>query len=128
MRFWNVTGHLTNCSFIGNSGTNGGAMNLNTASVALVNCRFSGNSAYRGGAIYLINGSYLAADTTEFENNTASNEGANGFVDSGCEAVLTCSVPDLTGFAGDGTITVIYDGCFSPVERTSWGRLKALYR
>jgi parallel beta-helix repeat protein len=129
IRFWNVAGNLINCSFTGNStGSNGGGMSLNSSSVALVKCDFSDNSASRGGGIYLKNGSYLAADTTEFENNTASVQGAHGFIEGGCELVLTCSVPDLAGFAGSGTITLNYDGCFSPVEPTSWGRLKALYR
>ncbi|NIO29722.1 MAG: hypothetical protein GTO29_14345 [Candidatus Latescibacteria bacterium] len=128
MRFWNVTGNLTNCSFTGSSSSFGGGMNLNSATVTLVNCNFSDNSAYNGGGIYLKNGSYLAADTTVFENNTASNMGAHGFIEVGCEAVLTCCVPDLTGFTGDGIITLIYDGCITPLESTSWGRLKALFR
>jgi parallel beta-helix repeat protein len=129
MRFWNVTGNLNNCSFTGNStGSNGGGMSLNSASVALVNCNFSGNSAYTGGGIYLENASYLAADTTKFENNTASSAGAHGYINSGNEAVLTCCVTDLTGFAGDGTITLNNEGCNTATERSSWGGIKALKR
>jgi predicted outer membrane repeat protein len=127
--FWNADGELTNCSLTGNSSADGGGMLLNSASVTVTNCSFSSNKARsQGGAVFLENGSYLAADTTDFENNKASGNGEHGYVNSGCELVLTCSVPDLTGFAGSGTITLNYDGCFSPVEPTTWGRLKALYR
>jgi hypothetical protein len=47
---------------------------------------------------------------------------------SGCEVVLTCCVPDLTGFEGSGTITLNNEGCSTPIETTSWGRIKAIYR
>jgi predicted outer membrane repeat protein len=122
---------LTNCSFAGNSAINdGGAMMLSgTAAIITLNhCSLLRNSAKNGGAIYMEGASYLAADSTEFRNNTVSNEGARGYIESTSEAVLTCCVTDLSGFAGDGTITLNNDGCWVPIERTTWGRLKALYR
>jgi hypothetical protein len=71
--------------------------------------------------------SHVTADSTEFENNTATGEGPHGYIGSGSEIVLTCCVPDLSGFVGDGTITLNNEGCWTPVEQTSWGRLKTLY-
>jgi parallel beta-helix repeat protein/predicted outer membrane repeat protein len=125
----NASATLTDCSFVGNSAINeGGGMMLEDAFATLTNCSFTNNSAKDGGGIYLEGASTFAADTTEFHNNTASNEGAHGYVGSGSEAILTCSVPDLSGFAGAGTITLNYDGCFSPTKTMTWGRLKALYR
>ncbi|UCG52102.1 MAG: right-handed parallel beta-helix repeat-containing protein [Candidatus Latescibacterota bacterium] len=132
MRFWNSSATLTECEFSDNSASNGGALCLNDASVALINCSITGNSAYEGGGIYLNDStqgaSYLTADTTEFFDNTATNDGAHGLVGSGSELVLTCSVSDLSGFAGAGTIVLNYDGCFSPTKPVTWGRLKELYR
>jgi hypothetical protein len=123
---------LINCSLTGNSATYGGAMKIQCnggcASVTLIGCSLTDNSAQDGGGICMEGASYLAADTTEFHNNTASNEGAHGYVESEGEAVLTCCVSDLTGFAGNGTITLNNEGCFVPIEPTTWGRLKALYR
>jgi parallel beta-helix repeat protein/predicted outer membrane repeat protein len=123
---------LNNCSLIGNSAKYGGAMKIQCnggcASVSLISCSLIGNSAQNGGGIYMENASYLAADTTEFKNNTASNEGPRGYIGSGSEAVLTCCVHGLSGFAGDGTITLNNEGCWTPTEGTSWGRIKALYR
>ncbi len=108
-------------------------MYLNNASVTLISCLLTDNSARNsGGGIYVENSqqgaSYLAADTTQFRNNTASKEGPRGYVGSGSEAVLTCCVHGLSGFAGDGTITLNSEGCWTPTEGTSWGRIKALYR
>ena len=126
--FWNASGTLTACSFTGNYGVDGGAIGLNSAAVTLVSCEISGNTAETGGGIYLENASYLAADTTSFDGNIASADGPKGFVMSGCDVDLTCCVADLTGFAGGGTITLHNDGCVTPVEEISWGRIKALYR
>jgi parallel beta-helix repeat protein/predicted outer membrane repeat protein len=123
---------LINCSLTGNSATYGGAMKIECnggcASVTLMGCSLTDNSAQDGGGICMEGASYFAADTTEFHNNTASNEGAHGYVESEGEAVLTCCVSDLTGFAGDGIITLNNDGCFSPTKTMTWGRLKAFYR
>jgi parallel beta-helix repeat protein len=124
---------LNNCSLIGNSASGaGGAMRIQCnggcSSLALTNCSLTDNSAQKGGGIYMEGASYLAADTTEFHNNTASSSGANGYIDSESEAVLTCCVPDLSGFAGNGTITLNNDGCPTATERISWGRLKSLLR
>ena len=129
MRFWNATGTVTSCTFLGNSGReSGGGLGLKSASVTLVSCLFSGNNSDNGGGIYLEDASYLAADTTTFDNNIASQDGPQGFVMNGCEADLTCCVTDLTGFAGGGTINLHNEGCTTPVEQSSWGRIKALYR
>jgi parallel beta-helix repeat protein len=129
IKFWNATGTVTNCSFVGNfAGEGGGGIGLKSSTVTLISCDFTGNDAGNGGGIYLEDGSYLAADTTIFDHNTASSAGAQGFVMAGCEAVLTCCVTDLTGFAGGGTITLHNDGCTTPVEESSWGRIKLLYR
>ncbi|UCG52103.1 MAG: right-handed parallel beta-helix repeat-containing protein [Candidatus Latescibacterota bacterium] len=125
----NAIATLTSCAFTGNSAINdGGGIMLEDASATLVDCSFTNNSAKNGGGVYLEGTSTLTADTTEFYNNTVSNEGARGFIGSGSEAILTCCVADLSGFAGDGTITLNNEGCFSPTEPTTWGRLKALYR
>lgn len=118
---------LSGCSFTGNSVTSdGGGMCLEDASATLVDCFFTNNSAGNGGGMYLDGASYFAADTTKFDGNTASNAGAHGYVNSGSEAVLTCCVDDLTGFAGDGTITLNNEGCDTATERSSWGAIKAL--
>jgi parallel beta-helix repeat protein len=129
MRFWNVAAELTNCSFAGNTSTSdGGGMSLDGASVTLTKCTLSGNSAGSyGGGVYLKSGSYLAAEGTDFDDNTAGIDGAHGFIEDACEALLTCSVSDLTGFAGSGIITVDNEGCPTLVRETSWGRLKASY-
>ncbi|UCG52101.1 MAG: right-handed parallel beta-helix repeat-containing protein [Candidatus Latescibacterota bacterium] len=124
---------FTNCSLIGNSASSDGGgikiqCNGGCASTTLISCSLTDNSARTGGGIYLEGATYFAADTTEFHNNTASTSGANGYVESEGEVVLTCCVSDLGGFEGDGTITLNNEGCFSPTEPTTWGRLKALYR
>lgn len=133
IRFWNSSATVTACEFSDNSAlAAGGALYLNDATVALFNCSITGNSADEGGGIYLESSlqgaSYLTADTTEFFDNTATIDGVHGFVGSGSELVLTCSVSDLSGFAGGGTMTLNYDGCSSPTEPVTWGRLKELYR
>lgn len=120
---------LSKCSFTGNTAINdGGGMCLENASATLVDCSFTNNSSKDGGGIYLDGTSYFAADTTEFENNTVSRAGAHGYINSGSEAVLTCCVTDLTGFAGDGTIILNNEGCYTATERFSWGAIKALNR
>jgi parallel beta-helix repeat protein len=128
IKFWNATGTITNCTFTANSAGDGGGVWLKSSTVGLVSCTFAGNDAYTGGGIYLEDGSYLTADTTTFDHNTATTDGPQGFVMGGCEAVLTCCVSDLTGFAGGGTITLNNEGCTTPIESSSWGRIKALYR
>ena len=118
---------LSDCSFTGNSAINdGGGMCLVEASATLVDCRFTSNSSKDGGGIYLDGASYFAADTTAFEDNTVTSEGAHGYVSSGSEAVLTCCVDDLSGFAGDGTITLHNEGCSTATKRSSWGCIKAM--
>ncbi|UCG50513.1 MAG: right-handed parallel beta-helix repeat-containing protein [Candidatus Latescibacterota bacterium] len=131
MNLWKSTATLINCTFFNNAASSyGGGLYLIDASVALINCSLRENSAREGGGIYLKDSSqgasYLTADTTEFFDNTA-NEGAHGFVGSGSEAVLTCSVSDLSGFASEGIIILNYDGCFSPTKPITWGRLKAMF-
>jgi predicted outer membrane repeat protein len=124
----NASATLTDCSFFGNSAINdGGGMMLEDASATLTNCSFTDNSAKDGGGIYLEGASYLTADTTEFYNNTASNQGPRGYLWSGSEAVLTCCVPGLSGFAGGGTVILNNDGCFVSTRAVTWGRVKAMY-
>ncbi|UCG50511.1 MAG: right-handed parallel beta-helix repeat-containing protein [Candidatus Latescibacterota bacterium] len=125
-----ATATLTDCSFADNSAQlYGGGIALEGTSVTLNGCSLTGNYAYEGGGICLYYTSQLAADTTAFENNTCRrmNAGAHGYVTSGSEAVLTCCVPDLSGFTGDGIITLNNEGCLTPTEPTTWGRVKAMY-
>jgi parallel beta-helix repeat protein len=123
---------LTNCQFRRNAAnSNGGALQLSSngdaSSVTLTGCKIFSNSAKYGGGIHLEGSSYLSADTTEFAGNTASIEGPNGYVEGGSEVDLTCCVPNLIGFAGEGTINLHNEGCFSPIRKITWGKLKAAY-
>jgi hypothetical protein len=122
---------LTKCTFNNNgSSFDGGAMTLDNASATLVNCSVTNNRSAQGGGIAAWNGAHLNADTTEFTGNKCRtvNMGDHGIVGNGSQLVLTCSVADLTGFVGDGTITLNNEGCYTPTKPTSWGRLKALYK
>ncbi len=132
MRMWNATATLTRCTFSDNAASNaGGALYLIDASATLIDCSISGNTAGDGGGIFLedsaAGASHLTTDKTVFSGNTA-DEGANGVVGTGSEAILICSVSDLGGFAGGGTITLNNEGCFTPTKPVTWGQVKALYR
>jgi hypothetical protein len=132
LRVFVASATLTNCIISDNSVSGeGGGVSLTAASATLTDCSLTGNSAYRGGGMYLTTqdgASDVSTSNTVFSNNTVILEGAHGFVESGSAAVLTCSVDDLSGFAGDGTITLENEACTPPVEQSTWGRLKALYR
>ena len=133
LKVWECPATLANCTLSGNSASaHGGGLYAIASTVTLTHCSLTGNSASSdGGGIYLLtqNGaSNVTADSTEFSNNTADRSGAHGFVQTGSAALLTCSVPDDTGFDGGGTITVDNSGCQTPVRRQSWGSIKALYR
>ncbi len=125
---WDCTATLTGCTLSNNSGGRGGGMLLTGASVSLIGCSLAGNTASSGGGIYLESASFLSADTTEFVDNTAPSGGAHGYVESGSEVVLTCSVTDLSGFEGGGTIILNNEGCETSIEKSTWGRLKAMFR
>lgn len=119
---------FTDCSFNGNSvNTKGGGLKFLDASALLKYCTLNGNSAQDGGGVYLEGTSSLSADSTEFHNNTALDEGPHGYVESGSELTLNCSVSDLGGFVGDGVITMNNEGCGTSTERISWGRIKTFY-
>lgn len=129
MSLWNSAATITGCTFSNNNTDGqGGGLLLIGSSVALIGGSLTGNTANTGGGIYLESTSFLSADTTEFAGNTASSSGAHGYVESGSELVLTCSVTDLSGFAGDGTIILNNDGCDTSVEESTWSRLKAMFR
>jgi parallel beta-helix repeat protein len=129
MFVWNGDATLTNCVFYHNEGSSeGGALCCLGGSVTLTDCFMRRNTAYRGGGIYLRDGAEVTAQNVEFLYNTADDVGPDGFVDAGSQALLTCCVEDLTGFAGGGTITLDNEGCFSPTSKSTWGRLKSLYQ
>jgi parallel beta-helix repeat protein len=131
LKVWASSATLTNCTLSDNSASEGAGLYVIAGDATLTDCVLTGNSAQRGGGIYLRTQdgtSDVSISNTEFSNNTATQEGAHGFVEGGSEAILTCSVDDLVGFAGGGTITLENEACLPPVNQTTWGHLKALYR
>ena len=89
---------LTGCTLSGNASGQGGAINNDGATCALLNCTFAGNtSAGNGGAIDNTFGSKLSAVHCSFSGNTAS--GAGGGIDN------YLSVVNLTNtiVAGNGS-------------------------
>ncbi len=65
------------CSFIGNSGGNGGALRPGNGDFTVTDCHFEGNSATQtGGAIYLGGGGDIQITGCTFTGNTAPTGGA----------------------------------------------------
>ncbi|MBQ3288126.1 MAG: hypothetical protein IJH50_01785 [Kiritimatiellae bacterium] len=77
---WDGTGTFENCSFNGNSssnGDNGGGMLLaDTSRVSLNDCSFSGNVAGKGGAVYCTSQSRVSVTGCDFSSNNADDGGA----------------------------------------------------
>ena len=80
---------LINCTFIGNTAINGGAIQLRGLECYIIDCKFINNTATnRGGAIYVTN--YLANFTNcEFIGNDAVEGGAIFFESGGNDASIT---------------------------------------
>jgi len=126
---WRGEATITNCVFYHNDGgSEGGGVRCVGGTATLTDCFMRRNSADQGGGIYFSDNAELIAENVEFLYNTASVEGPNGFVDTGSQALLTCCVEDLTGFAGGGTVTLDNEGCASPTQPCTWGKLKTLYQ
>jgi len=60
---------LENCEFIGNSGTEGGAVYLREDTLIATGCLFSGNSSERGGAAISSRGMVLSCSNCTFADN-----------------------------------------------------------
>jgi hypothetical protein len=130
---WGGKTTFTNCTIDNNNANgSGGGVYCLAASVTIIRGSIESNTAGTGGGLYLApfqpTNSVVGCYKTVFSNNTASAGGPSGFVETDSEMLLQCSVDDLTGFAGGGTITLNNEGCLVPVESTTWGKLKALYR
>lgn len=67
--------HLTDCSFLNNAGTDGGAVySINT--IVVTNCNFTGNTATQyGGALFVRTNAKLTVDSAVFHNNMAVQKG-----------------------------------------------------
>ena len=79
---------LTNCIFTGNSATNGGGMYNMGSQPTLTNSLFSSNSANNGGAIYN-SGSYPRISNCTIQDNYASNNGGGMYNGSSASPLLT---------------------------------------
>jgi parallel beta-helix repeat protein len=132
IRLWGVAATFTDCQILNNDADWGGGVWCLASSVSLITCAIEGNSANTGGGACLdnynqTNTSLLSSYKTTFSNNTAGT-GPTGFVEADSKMILQCSVENLVGFAGGGTIILDNEECLVAVENTTWGRLKALYR
>ena len=65
---------IINCTFIGNSADGEAGVIYNEQNLNLTNCSFTGNTGYDGGAIYNCCGDETITGCT-FVNNTATNDG-----------------------------------------------------
>lgn len=124
---WSGEVTLTGCTLESNKATSdGGGLYLLDATGFLKQCALNGNRAHAGGGVYLEGSSVLTVDTS-FDGNRASS-GKEGFADSGSNLTLLCSVDDLGGFDGTGSIVLNNAICPTPVEPMSWGAVKNRYR
>jgi len=125
-----VTATLRNCLIRRNSSGRGagGLSVFGFGQVVLEQCEIIENSAddFSGG-ISLGDGTVLEAFDSTILNNTAPI-GADCLVGTTATATLTCSNIDLAAWDIRGSFSHNMDGCGVPIESTTWGGVKAMYR
>ena len=118
----NCSPTVANCSFIGNSGSDGGAMyNYNGAAPTVSNCSFNGNSATgKGGAIYNRTGGVPTFINCTFSGNTGLNGGA--IYNEYCPAVVfNCTFSGNTANAGGGAMYSFTNSLPTVTNCIFWG-------
>jgi hypothetical protein len=81
---------LTNCTFSGNSGYDGGGIYNSASSPTITNCSFSGNSTDHDGAgIYNFSSSSPALNNCTFSGNSTVRDGGAMFNGPDCNPTLT---------------------------------------
>jgi len=85
----NSSSTVTNCTFIGNSATNGGAMHSLQSNPTVTNSIFTGNTADDGGGMYHDSSSPTVINSI-FTGNTADN-GGGMYNDSSSPTVTNCT-------------------------------------
>jgi hypothetical protein len=99
---YNSSPTVTNCTFSGNSASNGGGMfNFFYSSPTVSNCTFSGNSASNGGGMYNIYNSSPTVTNCTFSENTAS-DGGGMYNESSSPVVTNCTFSGNSAVRGGG--------------------------
>jgi predicted outer membrane repeat protein len=102
-----TSAQITNCAFDGNTtSSGGGAISINTAATTISNCRFIGNSGSYGGAIYIYRASPSITNCA-FTGNKASVYGAGIYVSDGITAkpaITHCTFSRNTATSAGGAV------------------------
>ena len=105
LRVGSGTAWITECTFTGNTGENGGAIFVDDGKTAFINtCTFTENAATgKGGAIYCGSSANCQVSSSTFTGNTAHSFGGAIYSESMC--VSDCSMNDNSSVdAGGGAI------------------------
>ena len=105
--------NVTNCTFINNSDSSGGAISFTSEdSYEVINCIFINNTASEnGGAISVVNASVNIVNST-FENNTCNGSGGAVFLENASEvSISNCGFENCT--SGDGSDSIVTDNAES---------------
>lgn len=93
---------VANCSFEKNNAELGGAVYLDTGSLALTNCTFYSNSAESGGALALAGKTGLRAIDCSFSSGFAPRNGGGVFMQTGSKAVFKRCMFNFNSTDGQG--------------------------
>ncbi len=117
---------ISNCSFVSNTASSGGAVyNYNTSSAPVfTNCVFSSNAAITtattdgGGAIYNYNNTFLTLATCTFSGNISASDGGGIFSNNSCNMTLSgCTFTSNTaagsggGFVNEASSVAVLTNC-----------------
>ncbi len=118
---------INNSRFEGNTaGSNGGAIYLEDG--VILDCSFIGNSASQGGALAMDQACDVYIENSDFSNNTASVAGPQGFTISLGFVNMVCCLADLDLWEGSGEVTLDNDGCTVATQQLALESIKIMFR
>lgn len=89
---------------------------------------FIGNSATQGGAIATGQVFTIQLENTDFQGNTATEAGPQGWTDVGGVIDMVCCLADPQLWAGIGQVTLINEGCTVDTSAVTWDEIRAMFR
>ncbi len=117
---WGTPFSVTNCTFAGNSASEGGAIR-SVAALNLTNSIFTGNTAVEGGGLYASNSCFglptTLANCTFSENSAGSEYGGGVRISARRASANNCVFWGNTAASGQGEAAQVYVGSRSPVFR-----------